>query len=50
MRKYLIWIVVGLILAFTAGIELYKRGGNAPWALIFAGMVVFFVYSFTRRK
>ena len=50
MKKPLKWIVVGLILAFTIGIEVYKGEGKLPWALIFAGVVVFFVYSFWRRK
>ena len=50
MKKYIAWIVVGLILAFALGIELYKGGGKAPWALVFAGVVVFFFYQFTRRR
>jgi hypothetical protein len=50
MRKYLKWIVLGLILAFTVGIEAYKGEGKLPWAIIFAGVVVFFVYSIWRRK
>lgn len=50
MRKHLKWIVVGLILAFVVGIEIYKGGEKLPWAIIFAGVVVFFVYSFWRRK
>ncbi len=50
MRKNLAWIVIGLILAFTIGIELYKGGEKLPWALIFAAVVVFFVYSSWRRK
>jgi len=50
MKKYIKWIVLGLILAFTIGIEAYKGEGKLPWAFIFAGVVVFFVYSFWRKK
>jgi hypothetical protein len=50
MRKVLVWIVIGLILAFVVASEIYKGGGKAPWAFVFAGVVIFFVYSFTRRR
>ena len=50
MRKYLPWIVIGLILAFTIGIEAYKGEGKLAGALVFAGVVVFFVYAWSRRK
>jgi FtsH-binding integral membrane protein len=50
MRKLAVWIVIGLIVAFVVGMEIYKEGGKAPWAFVFAGVVVFFVYSFTRRR
>jgi len=46
MKKHVKWILVALILAFTIGIEIYHGGEKLPWALIFAGVVVFFVYSF----
>jgi hypothetical protein len=50
MKKHLKWIVIGLILAFTIAIEAYKGEGKLPWAFIFAGVVVVFVYSFWRQK
>ena len=50
VKKHIKWIVLGLILAFTIGIEAYKGEGKLPWAFIFAGVVVFFVYSFWRQK
>ena len=50
MKKHLKWIVLGLVLAFTIGIEAVKEEGKLPWAFIFAGVVVFFVYSFWRQK
>ena len=50
VKKHIKWIVLGLILAFTIGIEAYKGEGKLPWAFIFAGVVVFFVYSFWRKK
>jgi hypothetical protein len=50
VKKHIKWVVLGLILAFTIGIEAYKGEGKLPWALIFAGVVVFFVYSFWRQK
>jgi len=50
MRKHLTWIVVGLILAFTIGIEAYRGKGTLAGALVFAGVVIFFVYSFWKRK
>lgn len=50
MRKRLAWIVVGLILAFTIGIEAYRGKGTAAGALVFAGVVIFFVYFLWRRK
>ncbi len=50
MKKYLKWIVLGLILVFVVGIEVYKGGERLPWALIFVGVVVFFVYSLWKRK
>jgi hypothetical protein len=47
MKKYIKWIVLGLVLAFTIGIEAYKgEEGKLPWAVIFAAIVVFFVYTF----
>ena len=51
MKKYMKWIVLGLILAFTIGIEVYKgEEGKLPWAIIFAAIVVFFVYNFWKAK
>jgi len=50
MKKYIKWIVLGLILAYTIGIEVYKGEGKLPWALIFAGVVVFFVFTFWKKK
>jgi hypothetical protein len=50
VKKHAKWVVLGLILAFTIGIEAYKGEGKLPWAFIFAGVVVFFVYSFWRQK
>jgi hypothetical protein len=50
MKKHLKWIVIGLILALTIGIEAYKGEGKLPWAIIFAGVVIVFVYSFTKHK
>lgn len=50
MKRHIKWIVLGLILTFTIGIEVYKGGGKLPWAFIFAGVVVFFVYSFWKQK
>lgn len=50
MKKNLKWVVLGLILAFTIGIEAYKGEGKLPWAFIFAGVVVFFVYAFWKEK
>ena len=51
MKKYMKWIVLGLILIFTIGIEAYKgQEGKLPWAIIFAAIVVFFVYNFWKDK
>ena len=50
MTKHLPWIVIGLILAFTIGIEAYKGEGKLAGGLVFAGVVVFFVYAWSRRK
>jgi len=50
MTKHLPWIVIGLILAFTIGIEAYKGEGKLAGSLVFAGVVVFFVYIWSRRK
>ena len=51
MQKYMKWIVLGLILIFTIGIEAYKGDeGKLPWAIIFAAIVVFFVYHFWKDK
>jgi len=50
IKKYTKWIVLGVILAYSIVIELYKGEGKLPWALIFAGIVVFFVYSFWRKS
>ena len=51
MKKYMKWIVLVLILTFTVGIEVYKgEEGRLPWAIIFAGVVVFFVYNFWKDK
>jgi len=45
------WIVLVLILTFTIGIEVYKgEEGKLPWAIIFAAVVVFFVYNFWKDK
>ena len=51
MKKYMKWIVLVLILTFTIGIEVYKgEEGRLPWAIIFAAVVVFFVYNFWKDK
>jgi membrane protein YdbS with pleckstrin-like domain len=51
MKKHMKWIVLVLILAFTIGIEVYKgEEGRLPWAIIFAAVVVFFVYNFWKDK
>jgi len=50
IKKYIKWIVLVLILAFAIGIEAYKGEGKLPWAFIFGGVVVFFVYSFWKKK
>ena len=51
MKKYIKWIVLGLILAFTIGLEVYKgEEGKLPWAIVFAAVVVFFVYNFWKDK
>jgi hypothetical protein len=51
MKKYMKWIVLGLILIFTIGIEAYKgEEGKLQWAIIFAAIVVFFVYNFWKDK
>jgi hypothetical protein len=51
MKSYIKWIVLALILAFTIGIEVYKgEEGKLPWAILFAAIVVFFVYNFWKAK
>ena len=51
MKKHMKWIVLVLILGFTIGIELYKgEEGKLPWAILFAAIVVFFVYNFWKSK
>ena len=51
MKKYIKWIVLVLILAFTIGLEVYKgEEGKLPWAIVFAAVVVFFVYNFWKDK
>jgi hypothetical protein len=51
MQKYMKWIVLVLILGFTIGIEVYKgEAGRLPWAILFAAIVVFFVYNFWKAK
>ena len=51
MKKYIKWIVVAFILAFTIGLEAYKgEEGKLPWAILFAAIVVFFVYNFWKDK
>ena len=51
MKKYMKWIVLALILAFTIGIEVYKgEEGRLPWAILFAAIVVFFVYNLWKAK
>ena len=51
MKKYMKWIVLVLILGFTNGIEVYKgEEGKLPWAILFAAIVVFFVYNFWKDK
>jgi hypothetical protein len=51
MKKHMKWIVLVLILAFVIGIEVYKgEEGRLPWAIIFAAVVVFFVYNFWKDK
>ena len=51
MKKYMKWIVLVLILAFTVGIEVYKgEEGKLPWAILFAAIVVFFVYNSWKVK
>ena len=51
MKKYMKWIVLALILGFTIGIEVYKgEAGKLPWAILFAAIVVFFVYNNWKAK
>ena len=51
MKKYTKWIVVALILALTIGLEVYRGDeGKLPWAILFAAIVVFFVYNFWKDK
>jgi hypothetical protein len=51
MKKYIKWIVLVLILGFTIGIEAYKgEEGKLPWAILFAAIVVFFVYNNWKAK
>jgi hypothetical protein len=51
MKKYMKWIVLALILAFTIGIEVYKgEEGKLPWAILFAAIVVFFVFNSWKGK
>jgi hypothetical protein len=51
MKKYMKWIVLVLILGFTIGIEVYKgEEGRLPWAILFAAIVVFFVYNFWKDR
>jgi hypothetical protein len=50
VRKYLKWIVVGLILAFAIAIEAYREKGTVPGAIVFSIVVVFFLYAFWRRR
>ena len=51
MKKYMKWIVLVLILTFTIGIEVYKgEEGKLPWAILFAAVVVFFVYNVWKDK
>jgi len=51
MKKYIKWIVLALILAFTIGLEVYKGDqGKLPWAILFAAIVVFFVYNSWKDK
>jgi hypothetical protein len=51
MKKHMKWIVLVLILGFTIGIEVYKgEEGKLPWAILFAVIVVFFVYNFWKVK
>lgn len=51
MKKHMKWIVLGLILVFTIGIEIYKgEEGKLPWAIIFAAIVVFFLFTFSKGK
>ena len=51
MKKHMKWIVLVLILGFTIGIEVYKgEEGKLPWAILFAVIVVFFVYNFWKAK
>ena len=51
MKKCIKWIVLALILALTIGIEVYKgEEGKLPWAILFAAIVVFFVYNFWKAK
>lgn len=50
MKKYVKWILVALVLAYTIGIEIYHGGEKLPRAIIFVGVVVFFVYSFWKQK
>jgi hypothetical protein len=51
MKKFIKWIVLALILVFTIGIEVYKgEEGKLPWAILFAAIVIFFVYNFWKAK
>ena len=51
MKKYIKWIVLALILAFTIGLEIYRgEEGKLPWAILFAAIVIFFVYNSWKGK
>jgi len=50
VKKYLKWVVVGLVLAFAIGIQVCQGRGTVPGAIIFAGVVVLFLYSFWKRR
>jgi hypothetical protein len=50
VKKHLKWVVLGGILALVVAIEVYRGGEKLPWTLIFAGVVVFFLVSWRRRR
>lgn len=50
MKKHIKWVVVGLVLAYIIGLEIYHGGEKLPWTLIFVGVVVFLVHTFWKGR